>query len=48
MLLFFKCQDYLYAVKDHDIFVYIKLHPEDFPEKEKTYGEILEAFHPGH
>ncbi|XP_076784352.1 NADH dehydrogenase [ubiquinone] 1 subunit C2-like [Arvicanthis niloticus] len=39
--------DYLYAVKDHDMFGYIKLHPEDFPEKEKkSYAEILEAFHP--
>ncbi|XP_050999339.1 NADH dehydrogenase [ubiquinone] 1 subunit C2-like [Acomys russatus] len=44
---FLKRQDYLYAVKDRDMFGYIKLHPEDFPEKEKkTYGEILEPFHP--
>ncbi|XP_059109119.1 NADH dehydrogenase [ubiquinone] 1 subunit C2 [Peromyscus eremicus] len=44
---FLKRQNYLYAVKDHDMFGYMKLHPEDFPEKEKkTYGEILETFHP--
>uniref|UniRef100_UPI00148669FD NADH dehydrogenase [ubiquinone] 1 subunit C2-like n=1 Tax=Arvicanthis niloticus TaxID=61156 RepID=UPI00148669FD len=44
---YLKHQDYLYAVKDHDMFGYIKLHPEDFPEKEKkSYAEILEAFHP--
>jgi NADH dehydrogenase (ubiquinone) 1 subunit C2 len=36
-------------VKEHDIFGYIKLHPEDFPEREKkTYVEILEPFHPVH
>lgn len=39
---YLKRQNYLYAVKDHDMFGYIKLHPEDFPEKEKkTYAEIL-------
>lgn len=44
---YLKRQNYLYAVKDHDMFGYIKLHPEDFPEKEKkTYAEILEPFHP--
>ncbi|KAK7804081.1 hypothetical protein U0070_022392 [Myodes glareolus] len=44
---FLKRQEYLYALKDRDMFGYIKLHPEDFPEKErKTYGEILEVFHP--
>lgn len=42
-----KRQDYMYAVRDHDMFAYIKLHPEDFPEKDKkTYGEIFEEFHP--
>ncbi|XP_055970650.1 NADH dehydrogenase [ubiquinone] 1 subunit C2 [Sorex fumeus] len=42
-----KRQDYLYAVRDHDMFAYIKSHPGDFPEKDKkTYGEIFEAFHP--
>ncbi|KAG3286218.1 NADH dehydrogenase [ubiquinone] 1 subunit C2 [Ictidomys tridecemlineatus] len=42
-----KRQDYMYAVRDHDMFAYIKSHPEDFPEKDKkTYGEILEEFHP--
>lgn len=30
---YLKRQNYLYAVKDHDMFGYIKLHPEDFPEK---------------
>ncbi|EGW00449.1 NADH dehydrogenase [ubiquinone] 1 subunit C2 [Cricetulus griseus] len=44
---FLKRQEYWYAVRDHDMFGYMKLHPEDFPEKEKkTYGEILEVFHP--
>lgn len=44
-----KRQDYVCAVKDHDIFGDIKLHPEDFPEKEKKiYGGILEVFHQGH
>ncbi|KAH0500194.1 NADH dehydrogenase [ubiquinone] 1 subunit C2 [Microtus ochrogaster] len=39
--------EYFCALKDRDMFGYIKLHPEDFPEKErKTYGEILEEFHP--
>ncbi|XP_071074385.1 NADH dehydrogenase [ubiquinone] 1 subunit C2 [Dasypus novemcinctus] len=39
--------DYMYAVRDHDMFAYMKSHPEDFPEKDKkTYGEILEEFHP--
>ena len=28
-----KRQDYMYAVRDHDMFSYIKSHPEDFPEK---------------
>ncbi|XP_007939087.1 NADH dehydrogenase [ubiquinone] 1 subunit C2 [Orycteropus afer afer] len=42
-----KRHDYLYAVRDHDMFAYVKSHPEDFPEKDKKiYGEILEEFHP--
>uniref|UniRef100_A0A452U4B0 NADH:ubiquinone oxidoreductase subunit C2 n=1 Tax=Ursus maritimus TaxID=29073 RepID=A0A452U4B0_URSMA len=42
-----KRQDYMYAVKDRDMFAYVKSHPEDFPEKDKkTYGEFLEEFHP--
>ncbi|KAM9220377.1 NADH dehydrogenase [ubiquinone] 1 subunit C2 isoform 1-T1 [Dugong dugon] len=42
-----KRQDYIYAVRDHDMFGYIKSHQEDFPEKDKkTYAEILEEFHP--
>ncbi|XP_007529766.1 NADH dehydrogenase [ubiquinone] 1 subunit C2 isoform X2 [Erinaceus europaeus] len=42
-----KRQDYLYALRDHDMFAYIKAHPEDFPEKEKkTYSEIHEEFYP--
>ncbi|NP_001231672.1 NADH dehydrogenase [ubiquinone] 1 subunit C2 [Phacochoerus africanus] len=42
-----KRQDYMYALRDHDMFAYVKSHPEDFPEKDKkTYGEILEEFHP--
>ncbi|KAF6333703.1 NADH dehydrogenase [ubiquinone] 1 subunit C2 [Rhinolophus sinicus] len=44
---FLKRQDYMYAVRDHDMFAYVKSHPEDFPEKDKkVYGEILEEFHP--
>ncbi|KAL1774019.1 NADH dehydrogenase [ubiquinone] 1 subunit C2 [Sigmodon hispidus] len=44
---FLKRQEYLYALKDRDMFGYMKLHPEDFPEKEKkTFGEIFEEFHP--
>ncbi|XP_012869346.1 PREDICTED: NADH dehydrogenase [ubiquinone] 1 subunit C2 [Dipodomys ordii] len=40
-------QEYIFALRDHDMFAYMKSHPEDFPEKEKkTYGEILEEFHP--
>ncbi|XP_068834396.1 NADH dehydrogenase [ubiquinone] 1 subunit C2 isoform X2 [Capricornis sumatraensis] len=39
--------DYMYAVRDHDMFSYIKSHPEDFPEKDKkTYREVFEEFHP--
>ncbi|XP_006077453.1 NADH dehydrogenase [ubiquinone] 1 subunit C2 [Bubalus bubalis] len=42
-----KRQDYMYAVRDHDMFSYIKSHPEDFPEKDKkTYREVFEEFHP--
>ncbi|ELV13888.1 putative dolichyl pyrophosphate Glc1Man9GlcNAc2 alpha-1,3-glucosyltransferase [Tupaia chinensis] len=42
-----KRQDYMYAVRDHDMFAYMKSHPEDFPEKDKkSYREILEEFHP--
>ncbi|XP_020015421.1 NADH dehydrogenase [ubiquinone] 1 subunit C2 [Castor canadensis] len=42
-----KRQDYMYAARDHDMFGYIKSHPEDFREKDKkTYGEILEKFYP--
>ncbi|XP_008564247.1 PREDICTED: NADH dehydrogenase [ubiquinone] 1 subunit C2 isoform X1 [Galeopterus variegatus] len=42
-----KRQDYMYAVRDHDMFGYIKSHPEDFPEKDKkTYAEIHEEFYP--
>ncbi|XP_012506467.1 PREDICTED: NADH dehydrogenase [ubiquinone] 1 subunit C2 [Propithecus coquereli] len=42
-----KHQNYIYAVRDRDMFAYMKLHLEDFPEKDrKTYGEILENFHP--
>ena len=32
----------MYAVRDHDMFSYIKSHPEDFPEKDKkTYREVF-------
>ncbi|XP_004708908.1 NADH dehydrogenase [ubiquinone] 1 subunit C2 [Echinops telfairi] len=42
-----KRQDYLSAVKDHDMIAYMKSHPEDFPEKDKKkYAEILEEFYP--
>uniref|UniRef100_A0A8D2DM76 NADH dehydrogenase [ubiquinone] 1 subunit C2 n=1 Tax=Sciurus vulgaris TaxID=55149 RepID=A0A8D2DM76_SCIVU len=30
-----KCQDHMYAVRNHDMFAYIKSHPEDFPGKDK-------------
>lgn len=41
-----KRQDYMYALRDHDMFAYVKSHPEDFPDKDKkTYSEILEEFH---
>ncbi|XP_074160087.1 NADH dehydrogenase [ubiquinone] 1 subunit C2 isoform X1 [Sminthopsis crassicaudata] len=42
-----KRQDFKYAERDRDMFQYMKLHPEDYKEKEKkTYAEILEDFHP--
>uniref|UniRef100_A0A8C4MBI3 NADH dehydrogenase [ubiquinone] 1 subunit C2 n=1 Tax=Equus asinus TaxID=9793 RepID=A0A8C4MBI3_EQUAS len=28
-----KRQDYMYALRDRDMFSYVKSHPEDFPEK---------------
>lgn len=28
-----KRQDYMYALRDHDMFAYVKSHPEDFPDK---------------
>ncbi|XP_003418571.2 NADH dehydrogenase [ubiquinone] 1 subunit C2 [Loxodonta africana] len=44
---FLKRQNYIYAVRDRDMFAYVESHPEDFPEKDKkTYAEILEEFHP--
>ncbi|KAM9037770.1 NADH dehydrogenase [ubiquinone] 1 subunit C2-like [Sarcophilus harrisii] len=42
-----KRQDFKYAQRDRDMFQYMRLHPEDYKEKEKkTYAEILEDFHP--
>ncbi|TEA34707.1 hypothetical protein DBR06_SOUSAS9510034 [Sousa chinensis] len=42
-----KRQDCMCALRDHDMFAHVKSHPEDFPEKDKkTYGKILEEFHP--
>ncbi|XP_055139037.1 NADH dehydrogenase [ubiquinone] 1 subunit C2 isoform X3 [Symphalangus syndactylus] len=39
--------DYMYAVRDREMFGYMKLHTEDFPEEEKkTYGEMFEKFYP--
>ncbi|XP_048216428.1 NADH dehydrogenase [ubiquinone] 1 subunit C2 [Perognathus longimembris pacificus] len=40
-------QEYIVAVRDHDMFAYIKSHPGDFPVKEKKrYREVLEEFYP--
>ncbi|KAM5245840.1 NADH dehydrogenase [ubiquinone] 1 subunit C2-like [Ctenodactylus gundi] len=42
-----KRQEYICAIRDHDMLAYIKAHPEDFSEKDKkTYGEIFEQFRP--
>ncbi|XP_012305269.3 NADH dehydrogenase [ubiquinone] 1 subunit C2-like [Aotus nancymaae] len=43
-----KRHDYVCAVRDRDMFEYVKLHPEDFPEEKekKTYGELFEKFYP--
>ncbi|KAL4659617.1 NADH dehydrogenase ubiquinone 1 subunit C2-like [Arapaima gigas] len=42
-----KHENYTYARLDRDMRQYVRLHPEDFQEKEKpTFSEILEDFHP--
>ncbi|NP_001279688.1 NADH dehydrogenase [ubiquinone] 1 subunit C2 [Callorhinchus milii] len=42
-----KLENYKKAKVEHEMFEYIRLHPEDFPEKEKKkYAEILEDFVP--
>ncbi|XP_068440478.1 NADH dehydrogenase [ubiquinone] 1 subunit C2 [Clinocottus analis] len=42
-----KYENYVYARLDRDMNEYIKLHPEEFPAKEKkTFAEIVEPFHP--
>ncbi|KAJ0021879.1 hypothetical protein NQD34_009369 [Periophthalmus magnuspinnatus] len=42
-----KIENYTYAKRDHEMYSYIKLHPENFVPKEKrTMAEIVEPFHP--
>ncbi|KAM6933243.1 NADH dehydrogenase [ubiquinone] 1 subunit C2 [Xenentodon cancila] len=42
-----KRENYTYARLDRDMNEYIRLHPEEFKEKEKkTFAEIVEPFHP--
>ncbi|AWO98681.1 NADH dehydrogenase [Scophthalmus maximus] len=42
-----KHANYVYAKHDREMYEYIRLHPEDFPPKEKkTFAEIVEPFHP--
>uniref|UniRef100_A0A2D1CGZ4 NADH dehydrogenase [ubiquinone] 1 subunit C2 n=1 Tax=Sparus aurata TaxID=8175 RepID=A0A2D1CGZ4_SPAAU len=42
-----KYENYCYAKHDRDMYEYIRLHPEEFPEKEKkTFAEIVEPFYP--
>ncbi|XP_076591314.1 NADH dehydrogenase [ubiquinone] 1 subunit C2 [Chaetodon auriga] len=42
-----KYENYIYAKRDRDMREYIRLHPDDFAPKEtKTFGEIVEPFHP--
>ncbi|KAK1786389.1 hypothetical protein P4O66_018080 [Electrophorus voltai] len=42
-----KHENYTYARLDRDMNEYMRLHAEDFPEKEKkTFAEIVEPFHP--
>ncbi|XP_016391689.1 NADH dehydrogenase [ubiquinone] 1 subunit C2-like [Sinocyclocheilus rhinocerous] len=42
-----KYENYKYATLDRDMNEYIRLHPDEFPEKEpKTFAEIVEPFHP--
>ncbi|KAK2831516.1 hypothetical protein Q7C36_016602 [Tachysurus vachellii] len=42
-----KIENYKYAKLDREMNEYIRLHPVEFPEKEKkTFAEIVEPFHP--
>ncbi|XP_051980681.1 NADH dehydrogenase [ubiquinone] 1 subunit C2-like [Xyrauchen texanus] len=42
-----KYENYTYARLDRDMNEYIRLHPDQFQEKErKTFAEIVEPFHP--
>ncbi|KAM8904467.1 NADH dehydrogenase [ubiquinone] 1 subunit C2 [Spinachia spinachia] len=42
-----KYENCMYAKLDRDMNEYIRLHPEEFPAKEKkTFAEIVEPFHP--
>ncbi|XP_036419140.1 NADH dehydrogenase [ubiquinone] 1 subunit C2 [Colossoma macropomum] len=42
-----KYENYTYARLDRDMNEYIRLHQEEFAEKEKkTFAEIVEPFHP--
>ncbi|XP_051252875.1 NADH dehydrogenase [ubiquinone] 1 subunit C2 [Dicentrarchus labrax] len=42
-----KYENYIYAKHDREMNGYIKLHPEEFPAKEKkTFAEIVMPFYP--
>ncbi|CAL9684334.1 unnamed protein product [Knipowitschia caucasica] len=42
-----KIENYTYAKRDHEMFGYVNLHPENFaPKEKKTMAEIVEPFHP--
>uniref|UniRef100_B9ELY3 NADH dehydrogenase [ubiquinone] 1 subunit C2 n=1 Tax=Salmo salar TaxID=8030 RepID=B9ELY3_SALSA len=42
-----KHENYTYARLDRDMNEYVRLHPENFSDKEKkTFAEIVEPFHP--
>ncbi|XP_071352510.1 NADH dehydrogenase [ubiquinone] 1 subunit C2 [Trachinotus anak] len=41
-----KFENYTYARLDRDMLAYVRLHPEDFPQKEKkTFAEVVGHFH---
>ncbi|XP_063807377.1 NADH dehydrogenase [ubiquinone] 1 subunit C2 [Pseudophryne corroboree] len=42
-----KYENYKYAKRDRELFEYMRLHPELFPQQEKrTFAEITEKFYP--